>query len=683
MRALALGMAACLWLEGPALADDTGDEDSPYMMEAVKVTARKKEENVQDVPMSMQVLTGDDLGRAGVDNVKEAVTLMPNVVIRNNHPENIVVIRGIVTPSSLVNNPVGFYVDDVSYSMPYMHNTDLYDVERIEVLKGPQSTLYGHNAEAGVVNIITRQPGNEFRSKASASYGEDNTWRLSGDASGPLIEDRLYLGLSVLQDYTDGYMKNVYTDENDAGKEDRLSGRGTLRWTPTDDWDFSLKINALDADDKAGLFRFETGPNRTDRGEVAYNGANSYEQDHFGQSLRVKYSGRNFELVSVTTHSDFTSDQIMDSDMASATTQDGTYKFEDKILAQELRLMSTDDGPLEWLLGLYGHIEQTDINTTTPWAGTRDTSYQGVNLAAFSQVTYTLFDSLHLNAGLRYDHLHLDGDQDYSPTAGPFQVIEKDMTFDEVLPRFGVSYDVTGDVMVYANVARGYLSGGYSHNIATSAANFMYDPEYNWNYEVGVKSTWLDKKLQANLAAFYIDMKDKQVTEWLSGSINDRKISNASKAYSRGFELEVHAWPVQGLDVFGGLGYIEARFEDWTAPLSGGGSSVYDGNNLPFVPKFTGNAGVEYHHHESGLFGRVEMNFQTAYYSNVTNTIKGDEFTVYNARFGYNKDGFAVTLWGKNIFDEVYVDQRWAWGGNYLVQDAPPRQLGVTISYSF
>ena len=396
----------------------------------------------------------------------------------------------------------------------------------------------------------------------------------------------------------------------------------------------------------------------------------------------AKYSGQGFELVSVTTHSDFESDQLMDSDMAAAATPDGRYIFEDEILAQEIRLMSTGDGPLEWLLGLYGHIEQTDIYIDTPWSGTRDTAYQGINLAAFSQVTYTLFDSLHLNAGLRYDHLALDGDQAYTPLLGPFQTIEKGATFDELLPRFGASYDVTEDVMVYASVARGYLSGGYSHNIATSATNFMYEPEYNWNYEVGVKSAWLNRKLQANLAAFYIDMTDKQVTEWLSGTPNDRKISNASKAYSRGLELELHAWPVKGLDVFGGLGYIEARFVDWTSPLAGGGTCVYDGLSLPFIPKFTGNAGVEYHH-DSGLFGRLDMTFQTAYYSNVANNVKGDEFTVYNARFGYDKDGLAVTLWGKNIFDEVYVDQRWNWAGSYLVQDAPPRQLGVTVSYTF
>lgn len=674
---MVLAVIACsLVIPESVLAEEADQEDSPYMMKAVKVTARKKEEDVQDVPMSVQVLTGDDLGQAGVDNVKEAMDLVPNVVVQGWK----VLIRGTTAAAGVLNHPAGFYVDGISYSLPYMRNPDLYDVERMEVLKGPQSTLYGHNVESGVVNIITKQPDNEFRSKVFSSYGEDNSFRVGGSASGPVVEDELYLGLALLRDYTDGYMKNLYTGDDDAIKEDHISGRGTLRWTPSDPWDISLTVSALDADDNTGTTRFETGPNATERGEINTDGDNNQDQEHFAQSARIKYSGQDVEVVSVTAHSNFTQENLTDTDYTTTVTKGGYGKWEDEILSQELRLSSVGDGPWDWLFGLYGHVREMKIQGLPSSGMVRDTAITSVNLATFSQVTYTLFDSLHLNAGLRYDHLGLTGKQDRTTAGGAFNNFDKGASFDEVLPKFSVSYDMSDDVMVYATVAQGYLSGGYAYAFASSEDNFMYKPEYSWNYEVGVKSNWLNKKLLVNMAAFYIDMKDKQVLSW-DPAIAAWAIDNAGKAYSQGFELEVHARPMQGLDVFGGLGYTEARVENWTGVESGGATYEYDGLSLPGVPKFTGNVGVEYYH-ETGLFGRLDMNFQTASFSDAKNTVKNDERTVYNARLGYDKDGLGVTLWCKNIFDEAYVYTRSA-AANATVTDAPPRQLGVTVSYSF
>lgn len=678
-RALVPAVIACLMLVAPASADDAAKgEDSPFMLESVKVTARKKEENAQDVPMSMQVLTGDDLGEAGVDNFREAIGLMPNVVIQNN---TTLVIRGNVTAHGVLNVPVGYYVDGVSYSIPSMRTPDLYDVERMEVLKGPQSTLYGHNAESGVVNIITKQPDNEFRSKVFASYGNYNSFRLGGNASGPLVEDKLYLGLALLQDYTDGYMKNIYTDEDDAAKKDRLSGRATLRWTPSDPWDVSLKVNGLDADDNSGIARFETGPNKTKPGEIKTNDDYTKNEDHFAQSARIKYSGQGFEVVSVTAHSDYTQKTFSDSDYTATASNYSSGERHNEFLSQELRLSSVSDGPWDWLFGLYGHVEETDVHTVASSGVIRDTTYTGVNLAAFSQVTYTLLDSLHLNAGLRYDHLGLTGNHDHTTAAGVLNTYDNGASFDEVLPKFSVSYDVNDDVMVYATVAQGYLSGGYISGTVSSDDGFMYKPEYSWNYELGVKSSWLDKKLLVNLTTFFIDMQDKQVMSY-SPALNSWAILNASTAYSQGLELEVRVRPVQGLDLFGGLGYTEARVQDWTAQEAGGGTYTYDGLALPNVPKFTGNAGVAYYH-ETGLFGRLDMNFQTESYSDAKNAVKNDKFAVYNARLGYDKDGIGVTLWCKNLFDEVYTYQRSAWGNAYWVKDAPSRELGITVSYIF
>jgi iron complex outermembrane receptor protein len=659
-------------------------------LETMTVTARKKEENVQDVPMSISVFSDIQLEDAGIGNIFELTRFTPNMFMKNTF-ENEVIIRGICAPRGSLYGPAGFYVDDVSYSIPQMRNPALFDIERIEVLKGPQGTLYGRNSESGVINIITKQPDNQLRGKVFGEYGYYDTphgnidsYRAGGNISGPVVRDKLYLGLAGQWEDSDGYMINVFDDDEKAAEIDRKNGRAILRWTPSDRWDISFTGDYMHTNDGQGYVKFFDGPNKTDRYEIAWDGTNFWDQESSGQALRLRYEAGGFDVLSVTTRRKWEADFGSDFDLSTLPFGDMIMNYDDHILSQELRVSSHKEStPFEWLLGLYGFKEDTDVKfDMAPMMQFRDTEVENKGYAVFGQGTYTFFERLHLTAGLRYDYLEIQGEQKFT-NMGVENKFKDDEDYSELLPKASVAFDITNGIMAYASVAQGYLAGGYNYAYVTSNDNFAYDPEYTWNYEAGIKTAWLDKKLIINAAVFYIDIKDKQVIEWLpGGAMFDRDITNAGEAHSSGIELEVLARPVQGLDLFAGFGYNKAEFDDWTTVEADGSTFDFKGKDLPFAPNYTYNAGVQYRH-DTGLFGRVDVAFVDDFFSDTKNESKIDSYTLVNLRLGYETERFDIVFWGKNIFDKEYASNGGQIGSQFMGLDGEPRMIGTTLTYRF
>ena len=674
-----------------------------YEIGTMTVTAQKREEDVQDVPMSMSVFSDIEIEDADFRDIVELIRFTTNVHMRKAINENIIVIRGISSFDMSKYSPVGFYVDDVSFPVNHMQNPDLFDIERVEVLKGPQGTLYGRNTESGVINIITKQPDNELRGKVFGEYGNYDTshgnidsYRTGGNISGPLIRDKIYLGLAGQWEDSDGFMKNEYNNDDEAGEIDHINGRGTLRWTPTDRWDISFIADVMDTDDGAGYYRLESGMAETGRHKIAYDAGYSTEQEGDGQSLRVRYEGDAFNVLSITGRRYFENIQDGDFDctpLVSPWSGNAITKDEIETISEELRVSSPNNsGPFKWLVGLYAFTENYDLyveKQKTIW-DIRDTEVDTDGYAVFGQVTYTLFDKLHLTAGLRYDYQDLEGEQEYdymdrmtmSPQSKKY---DKDLDYDEWLPKLAIAYDFTDDIMAYASASRGYLAGGYIQHLATSEENFTYDEEHTWNYEIGIKTTWLDRRLMANLSAFYIDMEDKQVMEWCPGMM--RKITNAAEAYSMGVELELQARPMQGLDLFAGFGYTEAEFDDWTATEMDMMTQQlvtydYEGKDLPNAPEYTYNLGVQYRH-EIGFFGRVDLLGTGKFYGDSKNLAEQDSYELVNLRLGYEREHFDIVCWCKNLFDERYATMKVIWGADEMCVDGEPRMFGATLTYRF
>jgi len=660
-------------------------------IETLIVTAQKREENVQKVPVSIDVFSESRIEDTGIEDMVDLTQFTPNVYLKNTIPESTMIIRGVTSFHAALYSPGGLYVDDVNFPLQYMHNAELYDIERVEVLKGPQGTLYGRNTESGVVNIVTRQPGNEFGGKISVGYGNYNSYKLSAGISGPIVRDKLFLGLAGQISRSDGFMTNEHTGDDKAAEKDHLNLRGTLRWTPADRWDIAFIADTLDTDDKHNLYRLTSGPGGTDRhrSKKDYPGTHDHQNGH-GQTLRIRHEANAFDFLSVSSMRYYDRGLVGDRDMTEQPVGYSDFYWEDQQFSQEFRLSSPrNNGPFQWVAGLYGFTEELDMVSKINYIGTGPywDNFPGMKVkgyAVFGQGTYTFFNKLHLTAGVRFDHHDLEGRLEGRPSmsspAG--QILEKDQAFNEVLPKVAAAWDFSEDIMGYLSASKGYLIGGYNFS-AFSQAAFTYDPEYTWNYEAGFKSTWLNGKLIANAALFYIDISDKQVYEpdptvSVPGA---QSIKNAAKAHTQGAELEIQAKPLRNLDLFAGFGYTEAKIDTWVSNV-GGTEYDYGDKDLIYVPGYKYNIGVQYRH-PAGLMARADLMTVGDFHTDNKNILKHDAYSMVNLRLGYETEHYDLIVWAKNVFDESYFRYQTPFGSNVLVSDGDPRTFGVTVNYRF
>ena len=671
------------------------DQPESHSLESVTVTAQKREENIQKVPVSMDAFSGEQLEDQGIHNVNETAKLAPNIHFQRNSYENNMVIRGVATMGDTLNSPAGIYIDDIPLPLNYMFNWDLYDLERVEMLRGPQGTLYGRNTESGLINIRTRQPDNTVRARISgelgfydAKHGLVPSYTAGASVSGPLVEDKLYLGLSGSFEYSNGYMKNLYYDDEEIGRIDRLNGRATLRWTPNRAWDIAFTADVLNTDDGDGFYRFYSGDYATDRNEVNYDYADCYiKQDGYGLNLRTKYKGAWFDMVSVTGGRYWHADPSGEYDQTPEPYGYGDSDYKDTLLNQEFRFSSParSESPWKWLAGLYAFHEKNEICFYNTSSGLTETEIDILGAALFGQVTYTVMDKLHLTGGVRLEMLEQSGDQWYTAIDADTLSWSKDLDNQEILPRAEISYDFTPQVMGYASASKGYLSGGYRFWNNPSVESFTYDSEYTWNYELGLKTSFWNDRITLNGSVFFIDMQDKQVQEY-SPEIGQSKLGNAAEAHSVGFELEARARLAPGFEVFAGFGFTEAKIDDWVATeMDSSGEIVetdYSGNDLPDVPQYTFNLGMQYRH-SCGFMARVDLLGTGNYYNDATNLVETEAYNVVNLRLGYESENFDVILWAKNLFDEEYFTKEYDWGGSFMGYEAVPRMIGVTLVYRY
>ena len=675
-----------------ASAQDAIDSETPnaVQLETVTVTAQKREENPQEIPISMDVLSDFQLEDATIRNMVDLVDFSPNVFMKQSHVEHALVIRGISSFKSSTYSPAGFYVDDVSYPIHYMQNVALFDIERVEVLKGPQGTLYGRNSESGVVNIVTRQPGDELEAKVSGEYASYNGFRSGASMKGPIAPEKLYLGVAFRYDASDGYTENISTGDDKVMDWEHLNGRATLRWTPSIPWDVALIADTQGYDDHGGGYRYVNGPCATDPFEVRKDTEEYVEQEGNSQTLRIKYDGAAFDVLSISSALFQSLDKQNDSDLWDSATnrKENIFKIRERQYSQELRIASTGQGPFEWLAGVYGFVEDTtfdyryDIVSSAMTYMHPITDIDASGYAAFGQGTYTVFEKLHLTAGLRFDHEKMEGTQ---KDVARDVICSGEMTFDEILPKIALRHDVSKNAMGYLSASKGYLVGGFNWLNATQET-FRYDPEYTWNYEAGIKSIWYAGRIVANLSLFYIDIEDKQVTEYDYDTLTTT-ITNAAKAHSQGVELQLQAKPLTGLELSAGFGYTDSTFDDFKATeWNDDGTTLierdYEGKELPYAPRYTFNLGVQYRH-VSGLFGRVDYLGTDRFYGDSANTSRQDAYETLNLKLGYEQDRFDVYVWVKNAFDEEYLTYVAPYGAYSIGLDGEPRIFGLTVNVRF
>ena len=500
----------------------------------------------------------------------------------------------------------------------------------------------------------------------------------------------MYLGGAFQYRASDGYVTNESDGNDRAADLQHLAGRATLRWTPSDPWDISLIADVMNADDHGAQARFLTGPYQTDAHKVRRDTDAYLKQDWNSQTVRVKYKTGDFDFLSVTGLLYQDLKKVNDCDLWDnpKNKKINPTHLEERQYSQEFR-MSSQAGPFEWLAGLYGFIEDSRFNYKYEIVSANMTYMNPVTdvdargCAAFGQGTYTLLDRWHLTAGLRLDHEEMEGDLNDPVQKKSYG---KDLSYNEVLPKFSLTFDASANIMVYASASKGYLVGGYNWGLTGTREMFSYEPEYTWNYETGIKSTWLNDKLMANLSVFYISIDDKQVSE-LHPTIAMTTITNAAKAHSQGLELQVKAMPFKGFELSAGFGCNEAKFDRFMATVwNDEGTALmkkdYKNNYLPYASKYTYNASAQYRG-MNGFFARADLLGSGSFYGDAANKAEQKAYVTVNLRLGYEWENFDLSLWVENVFDEQYCTFLSVFQQSIVGIDGPPRTFGATAVWRF
>lgn len=687
----------------PPESADTSEDDEIE----ITVTAQKREEDPQNVPISLTVLTEPDIEDADVTTFEKAAGNTPNFTWfspTDNRGFSYYSIRGLSNFNFGSRDAVAFFVDDVPYDYGSFLEQDFPDLERVEILRGPQSTLYGRSSQAGVVNLITRKPTNTTEGNAAISYGSQNNLNLRAGISGPLVQDKLFYRLSGTFGRRDGFYDNLFTPGE--AYDDKLGGniRGQLLWTPSDRWEISFNATYEDYDD--GTFPFVPLDDEPFEIEQDFNGFNILKTNT--QALKVIFRDPNVQVTSITTRR--FSKTIVQTDLDISTLDGGIIEnnFDSTSYSQELRVQSPDDSdsPWQWLIGGYFESRTFDddgggtqlgadaplifpapLNVpggrTQTFAEVEDTTFAG-----FGQVSYRPIPALRLTAGLRYENVRSvlnDYQSLFTLPGGTPQVLstftDADQTSAAVLPKFAIDYQVSPNVTLYGTVARGFRPGGVNL-FADDETTLLFRSERSWNFEVGVKSSWLDDKLGVNLSFFANPVKDYQVVTFEPVTFRPVDIFNAD-ADIKGLELELRATPVDGLDLTAGLGLIDAQFSDFVDPATG---TNFTGNRLPYAPSYTFNLAAQYRS-PFGLFVRGEVQGVGATFFDEANSqnIKQDGYVLVNARLGYEFGQSGIFLFANNLFDTRYVTQAFnlGVGGDAGGSYGAPRTFGVQFRTRF
>lgn len=646
-------------------AGQMGKNMEASKLETITVTAQKQAEDLQDVPISMSVFDSSDLADLQVDAISDIAPFVPNLMVFDNglSGQTPPTVRGLSTDIDSNNSTVGLYVDGIPVLTGIGFNEILLDVARVEVLKGPQGTLYGKNAEAGVINVITRAPGNAVTAGIGVEIGEDNKRQYHFSTSGPVIKDKLFIGISGLHYEKDGYVHNAFLGGN---SDDRAHNYGKihLRSTPSENFSISAVVSCLKYDDDDSNMSLSSSANdrEVSSGFQGYNHSSSTMG-----ALKTDYTFSSFKLESITTARTFRFDAGGDWDFSPATRSHSNNDSVYKKFSQEFRISSAGDR-FSWLAGIYGDGDRNNFKTKIS-ASTRtrriDRDFDGESAGAFIHTTWGLTERLALISGLRYD---LEEKSFADDDLG----VDLEEDFSELSPKLSLQYRINPALMFYGSVSKGYQSGGFN-SMAPEGAPLSYGEEALWSYEVGSKNAFFDGRLILNTAIYYMDIDDMQVNTAV-GSVQSYR-TNAAKATSKGVEVEIRCKVTPALSLFASYGYNDTEFDRFSDD-----DGDYSGNTNPYAPGYNYNVGAQYRHRD-GYYARVDLNGYGKMYFDKANQFSRDAYELVNAKIGYETEHFDLYLYAKNLFDKTY-DSDGYYSGYYTIY-SPPGETGINLAWRF
>lgn len=703
-----------------------GDGTPNLQIAEVIVTARRRSESLQDVPISVSAFDARRIEELQAENISGLQNAVPNLYLdRGDGANTVVFIRGIGQNDSLAfaDAGVGIYVDDVFIARSQAAFLDLFDVDRVEVLRGPQGTLYGRNTIGGAIKFVSAEPPERFGLYAEAGGGNYDFSTLKARLGGPLVEDVLRGKIAVSAINRSGFATN--SDGEDDGDTKSLAWRGTLAFTPTDRLRVSLSVDGKrDRPDTsrspvretsvtgfADPIGAPTSPTTfapaTDPYRVDVNANRMSDLTAYGVALKAGFELSDaWSIESITSYREMDFDLTLDTDGSPLPILDILVLQDQDQFSQELRATYDAHQGFTLVAGLY-YFRDDDLTFSgvdnaslsvfgfpvtlfgLATSSLADTHQITKSYAAFADASYDLTQRLTVSAGVRYTYEEKESQRRFEnffdpaismvDNTPPFlsgvgvagAPISGKADFDAVTPKLSVSYRASDDAMFYASAARGFKSGGFDGRGTSDFAFQPFDPETVWGYEVGLKSTWADGRVVANAAVFYNDYQDLQVTSFGADPVSGTFVSlftNAAKARTEGAELELAVRASAGLTLNASLGYLDAKYEEFETLVGGVGTDVSD-RGMVNAPEWSGSLGVTYEHPISAsLVGAVHID----------GAYRGKTYTEITASEVLAQDDYVMT----NAFASLKTDdERWELrGGVQNLTDEKVRVQGFNLS---
>ncbi len=675
-------------------------------MDEILVTARKRTERLQDIPDSITAFTSSTIQNANILNVKDVAARVPNVSIIEAQQPGVALIniRGIGQARN-GEPPVAVIVDGVQLSNAYQITQDLFDVERIEVLKGPQGAVYGRNAIGGAINIVTKQPTNDLHGFFQAGYGTGDDLRVSGGISGALIEDRLLFGVAGTFRNFNGDISNINSPQTtDANWRKDRDIRATLLAKPTDALSIDLRYSYLQT--HSGASWYAPVP-----AGVSVSEPLPYIGDYPGNarrilndaSVKIDYDLTIATLTSVTALSRVNSSIHEDLDYTPLDELTALQPLNSNNLSEELRMVSLGDGPFKWLGGFY-YLRTNQTLTSNIYLGKDYLPLLGLPVslapllyshnsaldrngayAAFGQTSYRFSPSFELTAGLRYD-LDDRHETDLAAVGSP----EYARRFESLQPKVSATWYFDPDTMAYATISKGFRSGGFN---PTDRISREYKKEEDWNYELGAKGSFLDHEINVTGALFFTRIKDRQVYILDVIDAAQTLVNPIPQAEVYGAETAVDWRPLQHLDLSASLGLTGSKILSYDTTVFGGlpAAGDFKGNKLPQVAPVSYALSGQYQFqmpNGDSFTPRLEWNGSAgAYYWEIDNLDKRSDLNLVNARLTFAQGPVSVTGFVENLLQDryvlEYVSKVWSGAGSNVSAAAPGRTWGIQARMNF
>ena len=685
---------------------------STNQLDEVVVTAEKKEELLQKIPASITALNAKQINAFGLWNTKEITGIIPNLYSADpGDNRDVNSVRGIATSS--YDPTVATYIDGVNQFSLDTYIPTLFDVERIEVLRGPQGTLYGRNAMGGVINIITKQPNNASSGFADISVGNYNQQRITAGFKTPLIKDKLFFGASILSNKRDGYYTNEFT-QSSYDNQNGLSGNYFLKYIVSSCWDINLNFKHL-ANENQGPFPlvFGTEEALNNPYRLNQNSITTMKDKTSNSSLTIRYTGSGFNFSSQTAYQQnyryYTNPidgDFSPIDAISVINNYGSKWNNNKVLTQDFKFTSapSSNSKLKWTAGAFLFYQDAPVKQATRFGIDANLMMIGDSLfsiintsttlkkgfAIYGQATYALSDKLNMSFGLRNDYENqtqsILGEYQRDPSPELYTTTSDTLgrtNFNALSPKLSLDYQVNNNSLWYGSYSKGFRAGGLSPLSSDPSQPPLvgYLPEYSNNFETGIKNNWLNNKLILNIALFYTKVTDAQVPSLiLPDAITITK--NTGQLSSKGVEAELMFIPTKGLLLQYSFGATSASYDK--LEIASQGASVNLAGKRPiFTPSSTSLLAAQYSFPVSSelqIMLRGEWKYIGTTYFDLANNIQQSPYHLLNAKLGIEYKKTALSFWAKNLAGAKYISYGYDFGAVHL---GDPAIFGTSFSYKF